>query len=96
MQRFSSLPAGAWRGVAEGQDELGGADLLELGLFARVQEDHGKGEVKGDPQPVHHLLAQVFAGEEQRDGRGKETERRGEERARRRGEDKWRKQNPMS
>lgn len=25
-----------------------------------IQEDHGKGEVEGDPQPVHHFFAKLL------------------------------------
>lgn len=35
------LPAGARGALPRGEEEPGGADLLELGLFAGVQEDHG-------------------------------------------------------
>lgn len=56
-------PAGAGRALGDAHEESGGADLLELGLLAGVQEDHGKSEVERDPQTVHHLLAQILAKE---------------------------------
>lgn len=56
-------PAGARGAFRNAHEESGGADLLELGLLARVQEDHGESEVKRDPQTVHHLLAQILTEE---------------------------------
>ena len=55
------VAAGAQRRLADGQEDAGRADLLELRLLARVQQDHGQREVEGDPQAVHHLLTQVLA-----------------------------------
>lgn len=53
-------PAGAGRALWDAQKESGGADLLELGLLAGVQKDHGEREIEGDPQTIHHLLAQFL------------------------------------
>lgn len=56
-------PAGAGRALGDAHEEPGGADLLELGLLAGVQQDHGESEVERDPQAVHHLLAQILTEE---------------------------------
>lgn len=61
--RGGPSPAGARRALGDAHEEPRGADLLELGLLAGVQEDHGKSEVERDPQAIHHLLAQILAAE---------------------------------
>lgn len=35
------LLAGGGRAFVDGQEKSGGADLFELGLLTRVEEDHG-------------------------------------------------------
>lgn len=57
---MSVLLAGAGCVVPDRQEKLGGADFLELSVLVGVQEDHGKGEVEGDSQAVHHLLAKLL------------------------------------
>lgn len=39
--RGGPSPAGARRALGDAHEEPRGADLLELGLLAGVQEDHG-------------------------------------------------------
>lgn len=38
---MAHLLAGAGGAFIDGQEEPGGADLFELSLFTRVEEDHG-------------------------------------------------------